>query len=362
MENCTMKKQKPLLSICIPTYNRAEFLDKNLASIVSQLGFDSENVEVVISDNASTDNTEAIVKKYKEQHKNIYYSKNEENIGDRNFPIVIGNAHGVFRKLCNDRIIFTDNSIQYMLEIINEHSGNKPVLFFLNTLMGKDNNKYIVDNFNSFMEIISFGATWIGAFGIWEDDFELLKDKFEACSLHLWQTKVLLETVARKKKSIIDNNYLFIGQDVPNVMVFYLTNSNDFDIFYTNYLGLCRQYLASGILSKTVFEGLRKDLLFRFFLDRIIFYRLYSKKNKKSIENQNEKLILNEYCQEVYYTDFCLKLKKRFQKRLNEESRKRKKRIYKAFLKKIRQIMPAKIWILCRNIFCHYINAKRNTK
>ena len=47
---------QPLLSICIPTYNRSEQLRRALESLVGQEGF--SEVEVVISDNCSTDGTE----------------------------------------------------------------------------------------------------------------------------------------------------------------------------------------------------------------------------------------------------------------------------------------------------------------
>jgi abequosyltransferase len=48
---------RPLLSICIPTYNRSQYLKQALETYVSNAAFDDE-VEIVISDNASTDNTE----------------------------------------------------------------------------------------------------------------------------------------------------------------------------------------------------------------------------------------------------------------------------------------------------------------
>lgn len=50
-----------LLSICIPTYNRSGFLDQILASLIGQL---SGEVEIVILDNASTDDTGCIVRKW----------------------------------------------------------------------------------------------------------------------------------------------------------------------------------------------------------------------------------------------------------------------------------------------------------
>ena len=55
--------EKPLLSICIPTYNRAELLRDNLEHIVSDPDFDDE-VEIVISDHCSTDETRTVGEEY----------------------------------------------------------------------------------------------------------------------------------------------------------------------------------------------------------------------------------------------------------------------------------------------------------
>ena len=77
---------KPLLSICIPTYNRAAYLRQCVDAIVGQEGFD-DRLEVVISDNCSTDDTQAVSLEYQEKHPNIHYYRNEENIRDQNFPL-----------------------------------------------------------------------------------------------------------------------------------------------------------------------------------------------------------------------------------------------------------------------------------
>src|SRR3989338_7717414 len=74
---------KPLLSICIPTYNRAHYLKECLDSIVAQFN-DSEvrdNVEVVVSDNASLDKTRELAEEYCRKFNNIKYFRNNENIG-----------------------------------------------------------------------------------------------------------------------------------------------------------------------------------------------------------------------------------------------------------------------------------------
>ena len=72
----------PLLSICIPTYNSSEYLAETLDSIVSQF-IDEDifsQVEIIISDNASPDDTTEIVESYQKNYKNILYFRNEANL------------------------------------------------------------------------------------------------------------------------------------------------------------------------------------------------------------------------------------------------------------------------------------------
>lgn len=72
------------LSICIPTYNRSKYLPELIESIMSQS--EGSDVEIVISDNASTDNTEEVLNPFLRKYKNIVYSVSENNAGpDRNF-------------------------------------------------------------------------------------------------------------------------------------------------------------------------------------------------------------------------------------------------------------------------------------
>ena len=49
-----------LVSICIPTYNSANFLEESLLSIISQT---YRNIEIIIGDNPSPDKTSEIKKK-----------------------------------------------------------------------------------------------------------------------------------------------------------------------------------------------------------------------------------------------------------------------------------------------------------
>lgn len=71
------------ISICIPTYNRSHLLKTAIESILSQY---TEEIEIVISDNASEDTTEEVVRSYQKVFPRIRYFRWKSNMGaDRNF-------------------------------------------------------------------------------------------------------------------------------------------------------------------------------------------------------------------------------------------------------------------------------------
>ena len=112
-----MQASPPLLSICIPTYNRAGQLDVCLASVLPQVAQYSPDVECVISDNASSDATSDKIRKYQEQFPFIRASRNETNIG------IIGNitkvaselARGEFVWLIGDDDVLTIGAVERVL-------------------------------------------------------------------------------------------------------------------------------------------------------------------------------------------------------------------------------------------------------
>ncbi|MBW4632556.1 MAG: glycosyltransferase family 2 protein [Iphinoe sp. HA4291-MV1] len=74
---------KKLLTIAIPTYNRAELLDKQLAWLAQAIKDLDSNCEIFVSDNCSTDNTQEVIKKWQTNLSHITFksNRNSENIG-----------------------------------------------------------------------------------------------------------------------------------------------------------------------------------------------------------------------------------------------------------------------------------------
>ena len=326
------RSRKPLLSICIPTYNRAEYLGRSIASLVSQREFHGEDVELVISDNASTDNTEEVVARYQKLYDNIIYSKNEENIRDKNFPIVISKAHGLYRKLCNDTIIYGDNCLKSMLEVIAENIEDKPVIYYLVRMNPqKTRDSYRITGLDAFVKAISTWGAWIGSFGIWEEDFEVLDDKFEGCNLNLWQMKVMLE-VASKKACYIENRKLFENHGVSQKNSVRDMSYGIFKVFHNNYLCLFQPYLDKKVLLKSTYESQKKLLLFDIFLGWLQIFYFHRSTHKISPDENIERLIFRSYWKKKYYVKFLYKLKFSTKFRKAKHIPKFIKRVIKFFL------------------------------
>jgi glycosyltransferase involved in cell wall biosynthesis len=90
-------EDQPLVSICIPVYNGGDLVEHALLSAIHQT---YQNLEIVVADNASTDNTEAVVRGFAAKDPRIKYFRHSENIGPtKNFLKVLELATGTYAQL-----------------------------------------------------------------------------------------------------------------------------------------------------------------------------------------------------------------------------------------------------------------------
>lgn len=106
------------LTICIATYNRAAFIGETLDSILPQLRSD---VDVVIVDGASPDNTEAAVVPYVEKCSSIRYVRETENSGvDGDYDKAVGYATGEHCWLLPDDDLVAPGAVERVLEALED--------------------------------------------------------------------------------------------------------------------------------------------------------------------------------------------------------------------------------------------------
>ncbi len=104
-----------ILSICIPTYNRAYVLDKTLENLANEIVGIENMVEICVSDNCSSDDTQKIVKKWKEKIL-LIYGRNEMNLGyDQNVLAAAMLANGTYIWYMSDDDITTKGAVKKLV-------------------------------------------------------------------------------------------------------------------------------------------------------------------------------------------------------------------------------------------------------
>ena len=152
----------PLVSIIIPTYNRAKLIVNTLDSILTQ---SYNNFEVIVVDDGSTDNTESVLNDYKQKflQKSInFYSIKQDNAGapagrNRGFQ----NSHGEYVVFFDSDDVMLPNRIEEQVKCLQkEQSDCCACGFYLNdTVYLPHINKK--GAFDSFVKGILLGSTQI---------------------------------------------------------------------------------------------------------------------------------------------------------------------------------------------------------
>lgn len=136
MINSLQKK----LSIGIPTYNNPAALQRQLDSIFKQIEHTKKyrhEIEIIVSDNSTNDETEKILTIFKTKTPVIIYIKNGKNIGfDRNLDQVLTTAGSIFCWTLSDNDVLEEDALEKILICLNSVGTEAPYLCIRDT---KDN-------------------------------------------------------------------------------------------------------------------------------------------------------------------------------------------------------------------------------
>ena len=233
-----MNKSDILLSICIPTYNRAHTIYNLLSSIETELNkLEYKNiVEVVITDNASIDNTLNVVNNFILRGMNITYLCHNKNLGfGLNLTKAIDISHGKFCWMMgSDEVIFP-GALFYVISIISDCSSDiivgNPVSkgctrkFFLNDYINYklDSREKIISYIDNCTEISGFFA-FISTIILKKCVWDSVKINYDLVSHPYTHQLRLLTFIAGQKASItaINQRLVISGEEINewNVKLF----------------------------------------------------------------------------------------------------------------------------------------------
>ncbi|EGI77341.1 FkbM family methyltransferase [Hylemonella gracilis] len=111
---------QPTISICITTYNRADWLAVNLENLMRVSQAVRDKIEIIVCDNCSEDKTPEIAARFF-THKNFFYYRNTANIGMLgNLPQTVAHARGAYVWLLGDDDLLHQGALERVLGVIEK--------------------------------------------------------------------------------------------------------------------------------------------------------------------------------------------------------------------------------------------------
>jgi glycosyltransferase involved in cell wall biosynthesis len=155
---------RPLLSICISTYNREEWLAVSLKNLTRILPNPHTDIEIVVCDNASSDHTPDVVKPYQKRADFRYY-RNPTNVGMLgNLRVTAHHARGRYIWILGDDDLVKPGSIEKILQVIQTHPDT--ALVYLNYAYTRQDDAKEVTDLDVFLNestpIVSPGRDIVG--------------------------------------------------------------------------------------------------------------------------------------------------------------------------------------------------------
>lgn len=243
-----------LLSIAIPTYNRAEWLQLCLSKLLPQVLAIGNSVEVTVYDNASPDDTYKVAQAFIDRKFPLSYYRNDKNIGsDKNIAQCFNRAKGRYVLILGDDDVFLDGSLQKIMSLLDgddfgaafvraygydkDYLEERPKQVFCRSKIYSDANQFIKQCF--------IGATFISSLIINKSSLPGL-DANRFVGTSLVQTYLFYEAIFSCSRSIYINEYLLAAKR---------TERKDYDV-----IGIfCGQY--NSVLECFVKRGLRLDII-----------------------------------------------------------------------------------------------------
>lgn len=282
----------PILSICIPIYNRLEYLRKMLTRFHEDRElFNRGEIQLFISDNCSLEDILGCVNEFREQGLLIEFHRNNSNLGmDGNFASCFRNARGKYVWLLGSDDIPDSGKVKSLLEILRNNDLNA---LYLTNRAGNGDLNYFKDP-QAFLKKISILITFISC-NIVSNKFVSDIDFEKYNGTLLTQLPLYLSAItASEGECAIYNSKIFGDLDRKS------GGYNIFDVFIKKFLGIYKEFVERGNVSKDTYKTIRFDMFRRFVCPHAFEY-IFCKKCVSFDFTDAWSIIRNEYSTDAYF-------------------------------------------------------------
>ena len=256
--------QQKVLSLCIPTYNRAHCLKEQFKRLLTIHLEDLRRIEIIISDNHSTDATAKIVEEFQDKLQ-FTYIRNTENIGsNRNFLQCLHKATGKYVWLLGDDDYLQTPHIHELLDTLEKNDYGMVHI----SLHNKDKRPFHeYDDLDEYLTKINVLITFMSS-NIDRTEFvqNLALEKYS--DTWLAQVPAHLHAALQGDRNLMVNLPFFdSGVEVQNNGGY-----NIFTVFVEYLVSIFEKFEEHGISSHTLFLLKNKisDFIFPYFFNFVV--------------------------------------------------------------------------------------------
>jgi acetyltransferase-like isoleucine patch superfamily enzyme len=218
----------------------------------------SSELEIIISDNASSDGTEdaclGLIDKYPWL---VRYSRQSQNTqAEDNMWKALSLGTGDYLKGINDSILFRPGAVDLLMDIVNSNYDSKTPLFFLNGGFGYTELATGFVNIDQLIQHASYLITWWGGYGVWREHMassDLFCKNKQARLIH---TEDYLRQVHDRGFGVAINKDLFLVQNSGRK-----SGYNIAEVFGRNYIAILKKYVENGQISPETLEVEKYNVL-----------------------------------------------------------------------------------------------------
>ncbi len=293
-----------LLSIAIPTFNRAHLLDTCLLHICAQLPEFNSSVEVIVSNNNSDDHTDDIVQKYIAQGHTITYLKNSENIGaEKNAVQCFKSARGKYILILGDDDILLDGSLRKIIPLLRNGEYGVVALnaYGYKVDYGRERPRSYAEGITiyadpvQYIKRVNFRITFLSGNIVNKDLVDKLIDPSEFIGTNIPQVNWILTAILRSPVNAYIENYIVAAKQ---------ENSGGYklcQVFGANFNMIFDSFASRGV-DLGYFKIINRKLLQNYFPR----YILFSRNDPASLNYTKEDCFINLYPVYKNYLSFWL--------------------------------------------------------
>lgn len=272
-----IERKRPLLSLCIPIYNRIAFLERQFERMLEDKELFEEQIQLIISDNCSTDNLQSCCDNYQALGLHLKYHRQVTNIGpDGNFDWCFHHAEGKYVWLLGSDDIPVKGLLQKLVDCLScgdyglVHLSMKKLNQEMTIYHNSDDMAIAVNYWITFMS-----ANIIRTESLNNIDLSEYKDSF------MIQVPAYLNACCSFKENAIIYQDRFFESETDSA-----NNGgyNLFQVFVTNLFGIYKSFIDKGLLSKSAFDKILKIEYREFLLGYIIDQLVYREKGNFSTD------------------------------------------------------------------------------